>query len=100
MTLQKALSFLHVIVNHACVGARVENLSAIVAGQEVDTLVDVLVEAEDPFQVLITDEVARYQNLPERSRTPQCPLGPPCLQHPLRSAATSCNCLSRTFILN
>ena len=47
VTLQQLLLLSHVVVDHTRVSSRVENLSAFIIGQEVDTLVDVLVETVD-----------------------------------------------------
>ena len=47
MTLQQLLLLRDIVVDHTRVSSRIENLGAFIIGQEVDTLVDVLVETVD-----------------------------------------------------
>ena len=52
MTLKELLLLRHIVVNDTGVSGRVEDLGPVVIGQEVHSLVDVLIESNDPLQIL------------------------------------------------
>ena len=88
------------IVNNTCVGGGVENLSATVSCQIVDTLIYVFVEADHPLKVLKSYH-SHHKILQVRSRSDQPHLHRTVARLRLRSAAdhpSCCNhCFGRTY---
>ena len=98
VALEEALGFLDIVINHTSVGGCVEKLCPCFRSQKVNTLIDVFVEAKDPFKILT--EIERSKNLRVHLRTLRSHLGHRCLLLALGSAAAGCNRLWSTFYSN